>query len=583
MSIVKVQNNEIENNEMKPFNKELLTNMVINKQLDEAKEYVKQYIFKTYKLFYLFDPDSNTLESFERHEIKTFLSKNIKYKERDNEDDKAKEKSFSDWFLDLECTFYKLAYDLSQPFTFKKKNTQYLNLFRGFKFNNLTIQDETNEYLEEGVKYIFNHMDEVICSGDKPAYGYLKKWIAKLVYCKAKMKTCVYLKGTQGAGKSSLSNFLLEMIGTWNAHKTQSVKCLISFNGELIGKSLLILEEMKCESYGEWVKMNSSLNAFITEDIISLEDKGKTMVQVNNNLSIIITSNDSPIKMNEKDRRYFLSDVSNHRDGDKEYFNKLYEYMQNESIQKAFYFECKRIMDENQKFNELTELKDITTSAKCEVIIKNLHPLYRFIREKYYLKKRDFNIFLKDLTSDFNLNSEMKNDLNSIEISRMLKDIHINGETSTGNRLRYKLPYCDLYNIFQKLHWTHQDDEFEDGNKQDKILNIVDYKSENEQLKEENNRLKEENELFKKLLNEKKQLYCCEFIHREEQKTKEKLETIEKSREILSRELIKTITPENSPKKTAPLFPRPLKKEVVNKHDITDQFDNDVISKIFLG
>ena len=46
MSIVKVQNNEIENNEMKPFNKELLTNMVINKQLDEAKEYTKQYILK---------------------------------------------------------------------------------------------------------------------------------------------------------------------------------------------------------------------------------------------------------------------------------------------------------------------------------------------------------------------------------------------------------------------------------------------------------------------------------------------------------------------------------------------------------
>ena len=94
---------------------------------------------------------------------------------------------------------------------------------------------------------------------------------------------------------------------------------------------------MRTESYGEWLKINSTLNAFITEDLISLEDKGKTMIQVNNNLSIIITSNDSPIKMNEKDRRYFLSDVSNHRDGDKEYFNKLYEYMHNEAIQKAFY------------------------------------------------------------------------------------------------------------------------------------------------------------------------------------------------------------------------------------------------------
>ncbi len=62
---------------------------------------------------------------------------------------------------------------------------------------------------------------------------------------------------------------------------------------------------MKCESYGEWVKMNSSLNAFITEDVISLGDKGKTMVQAINYLSIIITSNDSPFKMNEKDHRIF--------------------------------------------------------------------------------------------------------------------------------------------------------------------------------------------------------------------------------------------------------------------------------------
>ena len=101
------------------------------------------------------------------------------------------------------------------------------------------------------------------------------------------------------------------MVGEWNGHKTQSVKCLTGFNGELMGKCLLILEEMRTESYGEWLKINSTLNAFITEDLISLEDKGKTMIQVNNNLSIIITSNDSPIKMNEKDRRYFLSDVSN--------------------------------------------------------------------------------------------------------------------------------------------------------------------------------------------------------------------------------------------------------------------------------
>ena len=83
-------------------------------------------------------------------------------------------------------------------------------------------------------------------------------------------------------------------------------------------------------------------------------------------------------------------------------------------------------------------------------------------------------------------------------------------------------------------------------------------------------------------MNEKKKDERSDFINSEQQKTKEKLEIIEKSRELLDRELIKTITPQNSPK-TAPLFPRQFKKEVGNKHDIIDKFDNDVISKIFLG
>ena len=570
MSATVQSNNEIKNNVIEPFNKALLTDMVFKKQLDEAKEYVKQYLFKTYELLYYYDVGSNTITSFKHKNIKTFLSKNIFYKVRDNEDEKAIKKLFSDWFMDLDCTFYKLSYDLNEPFVYKKNSTHYLNLFRGFKFNNLTIQDETNEYIEEGMKYIFNHMNEVICSSDKPAYEYLKKWIAKLIYCKTKMKTCIYLKGTQGAGKSSLSNFLLEMVGEWNGHKTQSVKCLTGFNGELMGKCLLILEEMRTESYGEWLKINSTLNAFITEDLISLEDKGKTMIQVNNNLSIIITSNDSPIKMNEKDRRYFLSDVSNHRDGDKEYFNKLYEYMQNEAIQKAFYFECKRIMDETPKFNELSELKEITTSAKCEVIIKNLHPLYRYIRETYVLKNKDFNVFLKDLTSEFNISSAMRNDLNGIEVSRMLKDIHINGDVSTGNRLRYKIPHGDLLEIFKKLKWIHEMDEFEDD-KHDKILNHGELQ-----------KLKDENEQLRKQLESYNRDDHYEFINEQIKKLKETISDLKENQQIINYhdEYIKTITPTVSPsnekKKVVP-FPRP--STVLNQNKLLTIDINNVIHK----
>ena len=84
MSATVQSNNEIKNNVIEPFNKALLTSMVIQKQLDEAKEYVKRYLFKTYELLYYYDVDSNTIASFKYKNIKTFISKNIIYKVREN-------------------------------------------------------------------------------------------------------------------------------------------------------------------------------------------------------------------------------------------------------------------------------------------------------------------------------------------------------------------------------------------------------------------------------------------------------------------------------------------------------------------
>ena len=107
------------------------------------------------------------------------------------------------------------------------------------------------------------------------------------------------------------------------------------------------------------------------------------------------------------------------------------------------------------------------------------------------------------------------------------------------------------------------------------VINELNYK-------EEIQRLKDENEVFKKLLNKKQN--HNNFISSEIEKLKDTLSNLKENKEIINyhEEFIKTITPQNSPK-TAPLFPRPFKKEVVNKHDISDKFDNDVISKIFLG
>ena len=134
-----------------------------------------------------------------------------------------------------------------------------------------------------------------------------------------------------------------------------------------------------------------------------------------------------------------------------------------------------------------------------------------------------------------------------------------------------------MLKIYKKLNWIHRMDEIE-TDLHEPVINDLNYK-------EEIQRLKDENEVFKKLLNEKQNNVHNNFIISEIEKLKVSISDLKKNKEILNdhEEFIKTITPENSPKKTAPLFPRPLKKEVGNKHDIIDKFDSYVISKIFLG
>lgn len=220
---------------------------------------------------------------------------------------------------------------------------------------------------------IWQHIRDVICSENEDAYDYVKKWICHFVSGR-KMKTALYLKGSQGCGKSTLPTFLMNVIGCENAYKTQSNSCLSNrFNAELQGIILLVLEELKCSSTSEWTLMNSSLNMITTENMISIEEKGKTPINIKNHISVIITSNDSPIKMDRNDRRYMMTDISTSKMDNVAYFNKLYKILENKDIQCAFYHYCLDFASKNE-YAELSELKKIDTNAKAEIIIKHLHP-----------------------------------------------------------------------------------------------------------------------------------------------------------------------------------------------------------------
>jgi hypothetical protein len=356
-------------------------------KIDDAKAYIKKYFFKVLHpvCIYTFDAQTKrycqiTYDNFTQGYVTKFMTYSF------IEGNRVVTQKFSDWFLYMETDSYNLAFEVSKPLTYKNDcGDLFLNLFQGFKYQNDKRPRETDK-ISADIQLIWDHIFNVICSENLEAFQYMQKWICHFINGR-KMKTALYLKGVQGAGKSTLPTFLMNVIGNSNAYKTQTNSCLSNrFNGELQGIILLILEELKCASPIEWKMMNSSLNMITTENYISIEEKGKTPINIVNNISTIITSNDSAIRMDKNDRRYLMTDISIKKMDDVEYFNKVYSILNNEFYQKVFYFWCKDFAQKNE-FNELAELKKIDSDAKTEVIIKHLHPFYLYLKNRYVLKK----------------------------------------------------------------------------------------------------------------------------------------------------------------------------------------------------
>lgn len=459
---------------VEPFCKEKVVEMIRENKVDDVKSYIKTYFFKVLKpVCIIFNNiadaslDYLTDDEFSRRYITSSMT--IQH----IIGNKVNHLSYSSWFRNDDTDDYYLEFDVSKPRFRTEGTVKYLNMFNGFRFANDDKPKVTTK-LRDGIKYIWNHMYEVICSNDDAMFSFLKNWMCHFLSGR-KMKTVPYLRGVQGAGKSTLGYFLILLIGKMNVYKTTSPSCLTGrFNGELQGKILLVLEELRCQNASDWKVMNSTLNGLATEDTISIECKGKDAINIKNNLSMIITSNDSPIKVDKNDRRYFMADISTSKVGDAKYFKQLYEYLDNETIQKIFYHEAVQFAKEN-KFQEEAELRKLESNVKAEVMIKNLHPVYTYIREKYILKRKPFNVFLKHFTDDFNLESGTK--LMPIEVSRLLKEANVIGKTSTGNLLRYKYEADEILEVFKKNKWIHEDDEFEEEQESSDAVDYVETKA----------------------------------------------------------------------------------------------------------
>ena len=113
--------------------------------------------------------------------------------------------------------------------------------------------------IKNNVKIMLSYIKEVWANNDENVYQYMLKWLSNMVKGN-KNKTCIYAKSLQGAGKSTLPEFIRDhVIGRDITCKGKADHLKGQHNLQLLGRIFVYFEELQIFPDKEWYAIDSEL------------------------------------------------------------------------------------------------------------------------------------------------------------------------------------------------------------------------------------------------------------------------------------------------------------------------------------
>lgn len=208
-------------------------------------------------------------------------------------------------------TFQGVVFDPSN-----RTGSRFLNMWSGFEIEAVEGDNKLDR--------IMWHLLHVICNGNQDHFHYLLGWMAQIIQRpEKKTGVCVVLKSEgRGTGKSTVSVLMEKLLGQYAMRIQDSKHLLGAFNSHLANKLFVTVEE------AFWSGSNKDAGKFrtlITDSSITLEAKGKDAIEVDSyHRYLMCTNNDWAVPAHQQERRFFVLEVSDCKQQDKEYFKDLY-------------------------------------------------------------------------------------------------------------------------------------------------------------------------------------------------------------------------------------------------------------------
>lgn len=287
------------------------------------------------------------------------------------------------------------------------------SIVKEFTFNDIlkTKQEDIkpNKELDDKVNKLLDFIKNVICLSYKKdnimvrdeeminnKYNYLMSFIHN-VFNRKKNKVCIVLYSKKGgSGKSTLCKLITNILGnTISSIDSAGSRLFGNFNTILSNNLFYCLEEFTQSDKSDWFNNMNKFKDFITNDKISIEQKGKDLNKsVNNYNSFIITTNSiNTLYIEKDDRRFTIFNTLPSKPKDTidkdineaniKYWEEIYDIINQPEILKRFYVYV--------KYNTFGYEKDclftntLQTPEKMELLInRTLSDYERFIGQLYY-------------------------------------------------------------------------------------------------------------------------------------------------------------------------------------------------------
>lgn len=167
---------------------------------------------------------------------------------------------------------------------------------------------------------------EVLCDGDAASEEYVLRWIAYMLQKPWETpEVAIAFRGEEGTGKGTLGRALMRIAGQHGLTVSHRSQFAGRFNSHLRNCVFLFADEAVWpgDKEGEGV-----LKQLVTEPILSYEAKGRDITQGRNMVHMMMASNEEWIvPAGPEARRFFVSDVSDRRRQDHEFFTRLGQQM----------------------------------------------------------------------------------------------------------------------------------------------------------------------------------------------------------------------------------------------------------------